>query len=425
MSDRLLPTQPPEEPPPPPPGEHKALPPAPHADRFRFVLGALLGLGLAAIVAAVALFVQGPSANSDWSSWRPTADGQSGAAQIAAHVSTTYRAPDGSQLVAVKAGPMKIADLDLNVAVKAAKGDQVFSGSGVRYVMCGLGPNCSIADGKRRSAQGPAPARGARTRPLQLPVPVQHRPVVAFYAARARTDRARRSSSRGRRRVGARPAAGRTLPSPPPSFSRAGRRRRGRPLRRPPRRCFAYQVAQDVSAYLVLSAPHHLPGHGRQQAGPEQPAVAAALQRSKARLDAQRLYPRAVRLRFVRVWVTPWLFRLPWFALRRLRVGLDLPAPAARRGDERAALHGSATSGRCSTTRCACRSLRPARLCPQPTSSGRGAASQPRLARPRAAAGNAGSRIGLRAAAERRSNRACAHDLLVAAGVAGRRRWTL
>jgi hypothetical protein len=35
--------------------------------------------------------------------------------------------------------------------------------------------------------------------------------------------------------------------------------------------------------------------------------------RCKARLDPQRLYPRPVDLRRVRVWVAPWLFRLPWF----------------------------------------------------------------------------------------------------------------
>jgi hypothetical protein len=38
-----------------------------------------------------------------------------------------------------------------------------------------------------------------------------------------------------------------------------------------------------------------------------------ALARGKARLDALDLYPRPVSLRRVRVWVAPWLFRLPWF----------------------------------------------------------------------------------------------------------------
>ena len=43
------------------------------------------------------------------------------------------------------------------------------------------------------------------------------------------------------------------------------------------------------------------------------PAKRAALARAKSRLDGHDLYPRAVSLRGVRVWVVPWLFRLPWF----------------------------------------------------------------------------------------------------------------
>jgi len=42
-------------------------------------------------------------------------------------------------------------------------------------------------------------------------------------------------------------------------------------------------------------------------------AKASALAAAKARLDPLELYPRPVSLRGVRVWVTPWLFRLPWF----------------------------------------------------------------------------------------------------------------
>jgi hypothetical protein len=38
-----------------------------------------------------------------------------------------------------------------------------------------------------------------------------------------------------------------------------------------------------------------------------------ALARAKARLDPATLYPRPVSLRGVRIWVVPWLFRLPWF----------------------------------------------------------------------------------------------------------------
>ncbi|HEY8315249.1 MAG TPA: hypothetical protein VIG35_00180 [Gaiellaceae bacterium] len=38
-----------------------------------------------------------------------------------------------------------------------------------------------------------------------------------------------------------------------------------------------------------------------------------ALARAKERLDRVELYPRPVSLRGVRVWIAPWVFRLPWF----------------------------------------------------------------------------------------------------------------
>ena len=42
-------------------------------------------------------------------------------------------------------------------------------------------------------------------------------------------------------------------------------------------------------------------------------AKRVALARAKSRLDELALYPRPVSLRGVRVWIVPWLFRLPWF----------------------------------------------------------------------------------------------------------------
>src|SRR5829696_5015268 len=132
------------------------LPPAPHADRFRFVLGALAGLAVAAVVAAVLLAGRsdgGP--DGGWSAWKPTAEGTRGAEQIASYVGASYRGKGGKQLVAVKAGPLKVADLDLNVALEGANGQiQVFQGEGLRYTMCGLGPNCSMADGKPTLQRG-------------------------------------------------------------------------------------------------------------------------------------------------------------------------------------------------------------------------------------------------------------------------------
>ena len=38
-----------------------------------------------------------------------------------------------------------------------------------------------------------------------------------------------------------------------------------------------------------------------------------ALARAKSALDRVELYPRPVALRGVRIWIVPWLFRLPWF----------------------------------------------------------------------------------------------------------------
>ena len=37
------------------------------------------------------------------------------------------------------------------------------------------------------------------------------------------------------------------------------------------------------------------------------------LERCKARIEREPLYPGPVRLQRVRIWATPWLFRLPWF----------------------------------------------------------------------------------------------------------------
>jgi hypothetical protein len=39
----------------------------------------------------------------------------------------------------------------------------------------------------------------------------------------------------------------------------------------------------------------------------------AALVAAKERLDRHSAYPRPVSLRGVRIWIVPWLFRLPWF----------------------------------------------------------------------------------------------------------------
>jgi hypothetical protein len=44
-----------------------------------------------------------------------------------------------------------------------------------------------------------------------------------------------------------------------------------------------------------------------------EPSLAAAVQRAKVRLDALDWYPEPVRIDRVRIYVTPWFFRLPGY----------------------------------------------------------------------------------------------------------------
>ena len=126
---------------------------APHAARFHFLLGALAAIGVAALAAFAVLFVA-PVADpeSEWSSWRPSARGLSGAEQIAEHVGASYRLPGGEQMVLVTAGPLRVADLPLTLALREPPEQggeaRLLRGDTVVYRLCGLGPRCAIASGK-------------------------------------------------------------------------------------------------------------------------------------------------------------------------------------------------------------------------------------------------------------------------------------
>ena len=128
---------------------------SPHAPRFQFMLGALVALGLAAVVTVVAIAINGPTTQLSgprWSLWRPTGDGGAVAEQIAKHVGREYHLSTGDQLVLVTGGPLEVAGLPLTIALRqsAAKGGDIslVDGKGALYRLCGLGPNCAIAEGK-------------------------------------------------------------------------------------------------------------------------------------------------------------------------------------------------------------------------------------------------------------------------------------
>jgi hypothetical protein len=126
-----------------------------YRSRFGFILGALLGLGVAAIALTALVVTGGSSAGAradGWSGWHPTAeDGLAAADEIALHVGRKYRLGSGDQLVAVHAGPLEISDLPLDVAIRTAGDDggiELVEGDSILYTLNGLGPRGSINKGK-------------------------------------------------------------------------------------------------------------------------------------------------------------------------------------------------------------------------------------------------------------------------------------
>lgn len=132
-----------------------AQPRRPVAHHSRFLVAYLL-LGVV-VGAAVAVFVvfavrPGHKASPPWSKWRPSAAGVDGAGQIARYVAPRYRLPSGRQLVAVISRPPVVQNVPVE-AIVVSGGPSSNSISAVSakdsllYVLCGLGANCSIAEG--------------------------------------------------------------------------------------------------------------------------------------------------------------------------------------------------------------------------------------------------------------------------------------
>lgn len=125
-----------------------------HAPRFQFLTGALLAVAVAA-VAGVALLVFGAPGGTKsgpaWSRWKPSANGVTGAQQIAARVGPEYR-DGGAQLVDVQTNGLAFKGTQLTVALRQSADQggniQVHDDKGVLYQLCGLGPNCAIDRGK-------------------------------------------------------------------------------------------------------------------------------------------------------------------------------------------------------------------------------------------------------------------------------------
>jgi hypothetical protein len=124
-----------------------------YAPRFQFLTGALVAVGIAALVGITIAIVgiapkdEGPA----WSAWKPTSGGLQGASQIATHIADAYR-DQGRQLVKVEANDISYKGVPLLVAMRKSAEEggaiQVHDEKGVLYQMCGLGVNCQIDTGK-------------------------------------------------------------------------------------------------------------------------------------------------------------------------------------------------------------------------------------------------------------------------------------
>jgi hypothetical protein len=236
---------------------------SPYGHRFRFVLGALIGVALGALSAAIILLAgRDPGPGVAWSQWKPSdRSTDPGAQQIADHVAPEYRLSDGRQLLLVKGGPLVVADLPANIAVQGAKDAgsvSIIEGKNVLYNLCGLGKQCAIAGGKASAARFLMVQREALELALYsfrylkgvdnvvalLPPSPGKKPENALFFRKSDVS----------------PALDRpleaTLPLPAPSISALAdlpERLDVEKLAGPRLFTYAFQQGQDLSAFVVLS----------------------------------------------------------------------------------------------------------------------------------------------------------------------------
>jgi hypothetical protein len=242
-----------------------------HAHKFRLVLGALVGIAIGSVGAALLLASgRGPEPAGKWSSWHPSSTNVSdGAQQIADHVAPTYRQTDGDQLVGVTGGPLKLGQLNLSVRIAVADSSTrnigIVRGRTVLYQLCGLGARCSIARGKPSAERFLLLRREAlelalysfryldgvdSVVALMPPAPGQKPQNAVFF-----------------QRQPLKPALDRplpqTLPSPPPTVSglvqESSQATLVSQVTNPSIFCYSFEPAQDLGAFLVLQKPTNDP----------------------------------------------------------------------------------------------------------------------------------------------------------------------
>jgi hypothetical protein len=127
--------------------------------RLRFaIIYVLLAVALGVAIGAFTVLTQSePAEPVPWSSWRPDGRENQYPDAIAEHVAPAYRLPSGRQLVGVLAGPAEVRNLPIRAAlIQHASSNPTLDddvevveiGSSVMYTFCGVGDNCSIAEGE-------------------------------------------------------------------------------------------------------------------------------------------------------------------------------------------------------------------------------------------------------------------------------------
>ncbi len=131
---------------------------APFRSRFGFILGALIGVALAAVGAGVLVAMQdapAPPPLDTWSEWRPSATDDLGIAQeIADHVTPRYK-QGRRPLVGIDASELAVEGTPLD-GVALATGDKVefLEGDAIMYTLNGLGDMGSIDRGTPSNGRG-------------------------------------------------------------------------------------------------------------------------------------------------------------------------------------------------------------------------------------------------------------------------------
>jgi hypothetical protein len=116
-----------------------------HAHRFALLIGALIGIALAAVTAAAILIASGrPAPDTSWSAWQPSNSGVDAAQEIADHVAQQYRLSNGQPLVAVVGGKLEIAKLPVHVALDSNGAYSFVDGESMLFTFCGASTRCTI-----------------------------------------------------------------------------------------------------------------------------------------------------------------------------------------------------------------------------------------------------------------------------------------